>query len=63
MCDREMGCGCRAVVVRTYRELRERQIPDLWAFDTAARIFRMHHPEFSDCEARFTIAGWIDENG
>lgn len=59
MCDEANGCGCRAVVTRVYRELRQRNIPDVAAFDTAARIFRLHHPEAAPRAARHVIAEWL----
>lgn len=62
MCDTLSGCGCRVVVTRAYRELKEREIPDIWAFDTATRIFLMHHPEIPETEARFTIADWVEDD-
>lgn len=62
MNDENKRCGCRAVVTRTYRELRERNIPDVAAFDTATTIFRMHHPEVPLSEARYAIAEWLDED-
>ena len=52
-------CGCREVVTRVYRELRDREIPDGWAFDTATRIYRLHHPEANPANARETIAAWV----
>ena len=62
MCDNLENCGCRIVVTRAYRELRERDLPDIWAFETATRIFRLHHPEVPVIEAGFTISEWLDEN-
>jgi hypothetical protein len=60
MCDDTTNCNCRTVVTRVYRELRDRNIPDPSAFDTAARIFRLHHPETRERDARHTIANWLD---
>jgi hypothetical protein len=60
MCDTLRGCSCHLAVTRAYRELREKDVPELWAFDTATRIYLMHHPEVPESEARFTIAEWID---
>lgn len=62
MCDQATACGCRIAVTRVYRELRERDIPDISAFDTAATIFRLHHPDVPEGEARFTIAEWLDDS-
>ena len=60
MCNEAKDCGCRVAVTRTYRELRERNIPEIPAFDTAVTIFRLHHPEVPDHESRFTIAEWLE---
>lgn len=60
MCDETKNCGCRVAVTRDYRELRERDIPEISAFDTAATVFRLHHPEALEREARFTVANWLD---
>lgn len=60
MCEKIEACACRTVVTRAYRELRQRQLPDLEAFDTAVRLYRLHHPEVADRDARFTIAEWLD---
>lgn len=62
MCDESKDCSCHVAVTRAYRELRERDIPELSAFDTAATIFRLHHPEISERTARFTIAEWLDDD-
>ena len=62
MCEEVKGCGCRIAVTRVYRELKERRIPEVSAFDTAAMIFRLHHPEIPEQESRFTISEWLDEN-
>ena len=47
-------------MTRVFRELRERNIPEITAFDTAATIFRLHHPEVPERESRFTVAQWLD---
>ena len=60
MSDGVADCNCRTVATRVYRELRERNIPDPSAFDTATRIFRLHHPETMERDARQTIADWLD---
>jgi hypothetical protein len=61
VCDTAKFCNCEIAVRRVYRELRERNIPNLAAYDTAAKIYRMHHPEVSALEARYDIADWLDE--
>ena len=60
MCEISMACGCRVVVTRVYRELRARHVPDAAAFDTAATILRLHHPEVAVPDARFTLAEWLE---
>ena len=60
MFDEANVCGCRVAVTRVYRELRARDIPEISAFDTAATIFRLHHPDVAEREARFTVAKWLD---
>ena len=60
MGDEAKGCVCRVAVTRVYRDLRERNIPEILAFDTAATIFRLHHPDVSERESRFTVAEWLD---
>jgi len=60
MCDGVTDCNYRTVVTRVYRELRDRNIPDPSAFDTATQIFRLHHPDSLERDARHTIADWLD---
>jgi hypothetical protein len=60
MYDGAKTCNCRTVVTRVYRELRDRNIPVPSAFDTATRIFRLHHPETLENDARHTISGWLE---
>ena len=60
MYDQAKVCGCRVAVTRVYRELKERDIPEISAFDTAATIFHLHHPDVCEREARFTVAEWLD---
>ncbi len=59
MCDKAKFCGCRRVVTRTYRELRERNLPEIWALDTAVRIFTLHHPEVTEDNARIAVTNWL----
>ena len=47
-------------MTRVYRELRDRNIPAPSAFDTAARIFRLHHPETLERDARHNNADWLE---
>ena len=59
MCKKTEICGCRVAVTRVYRELKERSIPEISAFNTAAKIFRLHHPEVAERESHFTVAKWL----
>ena len=60
MSDAAKQCMCKSAVMRAYRELRERDILDVDAFESAARIFRYHHPEATPRQSRFTVAEWLD---
>ncbi len=50
---------CRAATTRAYRELRRKGIVDMEAFDVAVRVFRHHHPETEQREARHAVADWL----
>ena len=60
MYDGAKTCNCRTVVTRVYRELRDRNIPVPSAFDTATRIFRLHHPDAGEQDARRIVAGSLE---
>ena len=51
---------CEEVVKRVFRELQERGVAEESAFDSATNVYRLHHPEVSEREARFRIAEWLD---
>jgi len=61
---RDIGCGeecvCRDAVVTAYRELTARHCSDRCALLSCARIYRCHHREASDAQARAQVRGWID---
>ena len=61
MCLVTDGCECYAAVTRVYRELRERDVGDAEAFDTATRVFMFHHPEVPARDAPHRVARWIEE--
>jgi hypothetical protein len=50
----------RLAVQRAFRELRECGMAETSAYDAAATVFRLHHPDCSAREARFQIAEWLD---
>lgn len=61
MCVVLDGCECYAAVTRVYRELRERDVSDAAAFDTATRVYLFYHPEEAGKEAPHRVAQWIEE--
>ena len=60
MCVELQDCNCRAVVTRVYRELREKGLSDPAAFDSAARVFALYHPETTPRGSCYAIAEWLD---
>lgn len=52
---------CRIAATRAYRELRQRGVPDRPAFEAAVTLYRCHHPEIKDGEAKWIVAEWISE--
>ena len=60
MCDKMTGCGCRIVVVRTYKELRDRKISEVISVDSVAKIYNLYHPRVSQSNARDTVIQWLD---
>lgn len=54
------GCDCRTAVLRTYGELRKRKISETAALESAAAVFRFHHPEIPAMDAFKTVDEWID---
>ena len=53
---------CERAVVTAYRELRGFGVADLSAFHSCATLYRIHHPEASQDEARRLVAEWIDHH-
>ena len=47
-------------VTRVYQQLRDKGIPDVRAYETAAKVFQLRHPKMSELESRFTIAEWLE---
>ena len=62
MCNEMTGCGCRIVVVRTYKEIRERKISEVISLDTVTKIYSLHHPSVSQSNARDTVTQWLDND-
>ena len=50
---------CEEVVKRVFRELQENGVAEESAFKSATKVYRLHHPEVSEREARFRIAEWL----
>ena len=53
---------CERAVVTAYRSLREAGTDDFAAFRSCATLYRFHHPEASEAEARRLVAEWIDHH-
>ncbi|HET6183919.1 MAG TPA: hypothetical protein VFA03_10040 [Acetobacteraceae bacterium] len=53
---------CERAVVTAYRELRQRGIDDMSAFQACTSLYRIHHPEASIAEARRLVSEWIDHH-
>ena len=56
----ERGRDCRTAVLRTFDELRKRNMSETAALESAAAVFRFHHPEIPAVEALKTVDEWID---
>tara|TARA_Y100001934_G_scaffold34398_1_gene39008 strand:- start:1190 stop:1387 length:198 start_codon:yes stop_codon:yes gene_type:complete len=50
---------CEEAVKRVFRELQENGVAEESAFESATTVYRLHHPEVSEWEARFRIAEWL----
>lgn len=55
-----MSCQCYTAVTRTYRNLRDRGLPEDHAFSASVRVFRYYHPEQRQVEALDTVGDWLD---
>jgi len=53
---------CERAVVTAYRELRAHGSADFTAFQACTALYRIHHPEASEAEARRLVAEWIDHH-
>ncbi|MGZ0245542.1 MAG: hypothetical protein ACKVH1_06125 [Alphaproteobacteria bacterium] len=56
----ENGCDCTTAVLRTFSDLRKRNMSETAALDSAATEFRFHHPEVPEVDAFKTADEWID---
>ena len=54
-----VDCDCRKAVSRTYRELRDCNVPEESALESAAIVYKYHHPSVSDVGARAVVSGWL----
>ncbi len=53
---------CERAVITAYRDLRHLGTDDLAAFRACTTLYRIHHPEASETEARRLVAEWIDHH-
>ena len=53
---------CERAVVTAYAELRQFGIDDMPAFQACTTLYRIHHPEASETEARRLVAEWVDRH-
>lgn len=56
----ESGCDCRTAVLRTFDELRKRNMSETAALESATAVFRFHHPEIPATDALKTVDEWIE---
>lgn len=56
----ESGCDCRTAVLRTFDELRKRNMSETAALESATAVFRFHHPEIPATDAFKTVDEWIE---
>ena len=50
---------CKEIVKRVFRELQESGVEEESAFESATTVYRLHHPEIPEREARFRISEWL----
>ena len=64
LCDEELGCGptdtCYRAVVNTYTKMKMLGQKDHICFDSAAAVYRYHHPEVPGDRVPYVIADWLD---
>ena len=60
MCNLAEECACRDAVSRSYRELRQRAVPERSAFEASTRVYRYYHPDVPARVARLTVSAWLD---
>ena len=51
---------CERIVKRVFKELKESGVEEVSAFESATTVYRFHHPEVPEREARFKIAEWLE---
>jgi hypothetical protein len=61
MTTSDNGCDCRTAVLRTFGELRKRNMSETAALESAAAVFRFHHPEVPAVDALKTVDEWIGD--
>ncbi len=53
---------CERAVITAYGDLRALGTNDMAAFQACTTLYRIHHPEASETEARRLVAEWIDHH-
>ena len=62
--EKLIGCQeCRAIVMRTYGELRALGIEEESAFRSALRVLSLRHPERGQEDAALIVSQWISSAG
>lgn len=59
MTTSEKGCDCKTAVLRTFGELRKRNMSETAALESAAEVFRFHHPSVPAADALKIVDEWI----
>lgn len=57
--ETEERAGCRAAVIRVYRELRQRGLDDRASFDASVTLYRLRHPRADRRTAIDIVSEWI----
>lgn len=50
---------CRTAVTRAFNELRNRDVAEEFALESAATVFHFHHPAVSEHDARQVVREWV----
>jgi hypothetical protein len=55
----DADCMCRTAVTRAFGELRRRNMSERAALESAAAVYRFHHPDVPEAQALQTVRGWV----